>query len=427
MQKAIENATIATEKDQAGQYEEAYRYYQTAVEYFLHATKYEVKGEKAVKSIRQRCAGYLDRAEALKKYLEDKKTAETNPQPVASSSSGRSGSGKGDDKEEDKLAGALESAIVVETPNVHWDDIAGLEKAKESLKEAVILPIKFPNMFKGKRVPWRGILLYGPPGTGKSYLAKAVATEANNSTFLSISASDLVSKWQGESERLVKALFNMARKRKPSIIFIDEIDSVAGQRGDNESDSIRRIKTEFLVQMQGVGNDNDGVLVLGATNIPWMLDSAIRRRFERRILITLPEEDARAKMFKLHMGDTPNTLTDAQFAELGKKSHNYSGADCAVCVRDGIMEPIRIVQQATHFQRVQDPNDGGKMKWSPCSPGARGAKEMSFMDITDGNELLEPVVNFEMMMRALQRTRPTVNQDDLAQIDDWTKDFGMEG
>ena len=114
-----------------------------------------------------------------------------------------------------------------------------------------------------------------------------------------------------------------------------------------------------------------------------MLDSAIRRRFERRILITLPEEDARAKMFKLHMGDTPNTLTDAQFAELGKKSHNYSGADCAVCVRDGIMEPIRIVQQATHFQRVQDPNDGGKMKWSPCSPGARGAKEMSFMDITE--------------------------------------------
>jgi len=426
MQKAIENATIATEKDQKGEYEEAYRYYQTAVEYFLHATKYEVKGDKAVKSIRQRCAGYLDRAEALKKYLEEKKTADTNPQPVASSNKGGSGSNK-DTSEEDKLAGALESAIVVETPNVHWDDIAGLEKAKESLKEAVILPIKFPHMFKGKRVPWRGILLYGPPGTGKSYLAKAVATEANNSTFLSISASDLVSKWQGESERLVKALFNMARKRKPSIIFIDEIDSVAGQRGDNESDSIRRIKTEFLVQMQGVGNDNDGVLVLGATNIPWTLDSAIRRRFERRILITLPEEEARAHMFKLHMGDTPNTLTDAQFAELGRKAHNYSGADCAVCVRDGIMEPIRQVQQASHFRRVKDANDGNKVKWAPCSPGAPGATEMSFMDIADGSELLEPVVNFEMMEKARERTRPTVNEDDLKQIDDWTKDFGMEG
>jgi len=429
MQKAIENATIATEKDQAGQYEEAYRYYQTAVEYFLHATKYEVKGDKAIKSIRQRCAGYLDRAESLKKYLEEKKTADSNPKPVAAkSSAGKGGGGGGKDtEEEDKLASSLESAIVVETPNVHWDDIAGLEKAKESLKEAVILPIKFPQMFKGKRVPWRGILLYGPPGTGKSYLAKAVATEANNSTFLSISASDLVSKWQGESERLVKALFNMARKRKPSIIFIDEIDSVCGARGENESDSIRRIKTEFLVQMQGVGNDNDGVLVLGATNIPWQLDPAIRRRFERRILITLPEEEARATMFKLHMGDTPNTLTEQDYIELGKRSHQYSGADCSVAVRDGIMEPIRVVQQATHFCRKPDPEDGNKPKWTPCSPGAKGAKEMSFMDMTDGADLLEPVINFEMMAKAVQRTRPTVNEDDLIEIDKWTKDFGMEG
>merc|ERR1711879_756704 len=286
---------------------------------------------------RQRCAGYLDRAEALKKYLEEKKTAETNPKPIAQSSSSSGRGGKGDkDNEEDKLAGALESAIVVETPNVHWDDIAGLEKAKESLKEAVILPIKFPQMFKGNRVPWRGILLYGPPGTGKSYLAKAVATEANNSTFLSISASDLVSKWQGESERLVKALFNMARKRKPSIIFIDEIDSVAGQRGDNESDSIRRIKTEFLVQMQGVGNDNDGVLVLGATNIPWTLDSAIRRRFEKRIYIPLPEANARAHVFKINMGGTKTTINDSQYQELGQMTDGYSGADISLVVRDAL-------------------------------------------------------------------------------------------
>ena len=157
------------------------------------------------------------------------------------------------------------------------------------------------------------------------YLAKAVATEANNSTFLSVSSSDLVSKWQGESERLVKALFNMARKKKPSIIFIDEIDSMAGQRGDNESDATRRIKTEFLVQMQGVGNNNDGVLVLGATNIPWALDSAIRRRFERRIYIGLPEPEARTHMFKIHMGETPNSLSEQDYRRLGAESHNFSG------------------------------------------------------------------------------------------------------
>lgn len=158
-----------------------------------------------------------------------------------------------------------------------WSDVAGLEQAKEALKEAVILPIKFPQLFTGKRTPWRGILLYGPPGTGKSFLAKAVATEAK-STFFSVSSSDLVSKWMGESERLVKQLFAMARESKPAIIFIDEVDSLAGARGDNESEASRRIKTEFLVQMQGVGNESNGVLVLGATNIPWQLDPAIKRR-----------------------------------------------------------------------------------------------------------------------------------------------------
>jgi len=139
----------------------------------------------------------------------------------------------------------------MEKPNILWNDVAGLENAKESLKEAVILPIKFPHLFTGKRKPWRGILLYGPPGTGKSYLAKAVATEANNSTFFSVSSSDLLSKWLGESEKLVKNLFELARTNRPSIIFIDEVDSLCGARSDNESESARRVKTEFLVQMQG--------------------------------------------------------------------------------------------------------------------------------------------------------------------------------
>lgn len=200
------------------------------------------------------------------------------------------------DPEVKKLRAGLTGAILSEKPNVKWDDVAGLEGAKASLKEAVILPIKFPHLFTGKRTPWRGILLYGPPGTGKSYLAKAVATEAK-STFFSVSSSDLVSKWQGDSERyvhvlsvlsfwfdltrirrLVKQLFEMAREQKPAIIFIDEVDSLASSRNESESEGSRRIKTEFLVQMNGVGHDDTGVLVLGATNIPWQLDSGIKRR-----------------------------------------------------------------------------------------------------------------------------------------------------
>ena len=185
-------------------------------------------------------------------------------------------------------------------------------------------------------------------------MAKAVATEANNSTFFSVSSSDLVSKWLGESEKLVKNLFQLAREHKPSIIFIDEVDSLCSSRSDNESESARRIKTEFLVQMQGVGNDNDGILVLGATNIPWVLDAAIRRRFEKRIYIPLPEAHARSAMFKLNMGTTRASLSEDHYRQLGsdERTDGYSGADISLVVRDALMQPVRQVQNATHFKIV---------------------------------------------------------------------------
>ena len=142
----------------------------------------------------------------------------------------------------------------------------------------------------------------------------------------------------------------MAREQKPSIIFIDEIDSLCSSRSEGESESARRIKTEFLVQMQGVSNNQKGVLVLGATNVPWELDPAMRRRFEKRIYIGLPHEKARAYMFKLHLGDTQNSLTDADFDEMGKKSDRYSGSDVATCVREAIMEPLRKCRIAKFFK-----------------------------------------------------------------------------
>ncbi len=144
----------------------------------------------------------------------------------------------------------------------------------------------------------------------------------------------------------------MARENKPSIIFIDEVDALCGPRGEGESEASRRIKTEMLVQMDGVGRDSKGVLVLGATNIPWQLDAAIRRRFQRRVHISLPDLPARTKMFELSVGSTPCDLTPADFRKLGELSEGYSGSDISIAVQDALMQPVRKIQTATHYKKV---------------------------------------------------------------------------
>ncbi|KAK6871944.1 Vacuolar protein sorting-associated protein 4 [Candida tropicalis] len=426
LSKGIELVQKAIDADTATRYEEAYKLYYNGLDYLMLAIKYE-KNSKSKELIKSKFTEYLTRAEQLKDHLEKQNKSNTAEGSVNGSTKSKKQGSEGNDEEgEDtkKLRGALAGAILSEKPNVKWDDIAGLEGAKEALKEAVILPVKFPQLFVGNRKPTTGILLYGPPGTGKSYLAKAVATEAN-STFFSVSSSDLVSKWMGESERLVKQLFTMARENKPSIIFIDEVDALCGPRGEGESEASRRIKTELLVQMNGVGNDSQGVLVLGATNIPWQLDAAIRRRFERRIYIPLPDVEARTRMFEINIGEVPCECTNSDYRTLAEMTDGYSGHDVAVVVRDALMQPIRKIQQATHFKSVIDENDG-KEKLTPCSPGDEGAKEMNWIDIgTD--ELKEPPLTIKDFIKAIKNNRPTVNDADIANHVKFTEDFGQEG
>jgi SpoVK/Ycf46/Vps4 family AAA+-type ATPase len=152
--------------------------------------------------------------------------------------------------------------------------------------------------------------------------------------------------------RLVKALFNMARENKPAIIFIDEVDALCGPRGEGESEASRRIKTELLVQMDGVGKDTKGVLILGATNIPWQLDAAIRRRFQRRVHISLPDTPARMRMFEIAVGDTDCNLTQKDYRALAELSDGYSGSDISIAVQDALMQPVRKIQMATHYKKV---------------------------------------------------------------------------
>eukprot|EP00928_Gymnodinium_smaydae_P061327 TRINITY_DN45429_c0_g1_i1.p1 TRINITY_DN45429_c0_g1~~TRINITY_DN45429_c0_g1_i1.p1 ORF type:complete len:491 (-),score=102.89 TRINITY_DN45429_c0_g1_i1:83-1444(-) len=446
MTQAAQLEKGARELDQAGKPREAYAEYRKALKVFEFVYKYE-QNPNIKSMVRDRIEELVIRAEVLQEQLNSATTAPgagggggyaadaTAPRAGAGPPSGSGGGGTGatgddeDSKEKDRLRKSLEGAIMTSKPNVKWDDVAGLKQAKDALQETVILPTKFPQLFTGKRKPFSGILLYGPPGTGKSHLARACATEAD-ATFFSISSSDLVSKWMGESERLVRNLFEMARESKPSIIFIDEIDSLCGARGESgESDASRRIKTEFLVQMDGVGKSKESLLILGATNTPWDLDQGIRRRFEKRIYIPLPDAEARATMLKIHLGDTPSQLTDADLRHIAERAEGFSGADLSILVRDAIFEPVRRLQRAKTFRRVTRKStvDGSeKQYWQPCSPGDPNAQEKTLMEV-NSDELLEPEVMAGDFEVALEKIRPSVSPKDLLQHEEFTSQYGMEG
>ncbi|XP_008781477.2 katanin p60 ATPase-containing subunit A-like 2 isoform X2 [Phoenix dactylifera] len=239
------------------------------------------------------------------------------------------------------LAETLCRDIIRGSPDVKWESIKGLENAKRLLKEAVVMPIKYPKYFTGLLTPWKGILLFGPPGTGKTMLAKAVATECKT-TFFNISASSIVSKWRGDSEKLVKVLFELARHHAPSTIFLDEIDAIISQRGEarSEHEASRRLKTELLIQMDGLTKTNELVFVLAATNLPWELDAAMLRRLEKRILVPLPEPEARLSMFEELLPSVPG---EAQISHdfLVEKTEGYSGSDIRLVCKEAAMQPLR--------------------------------------------------------------------------------------
>ncbi|KAG0559507.1 hypothetical protein KC19_10G110500 [Ceratodon purpureus] len=240
-----------------------------------------------------------------------------------------------------KLVELIENEIVDRSPSIKWDDIAGQAKAKQALLEMVILPSVRSDIFQGLRKPAKGLLLYGPPGNGKTMLAKAVASESA-ATFFSISASSLTSKWVGEGEKLVKALFAVAGARQPSVIFIDEIDSMMSARSANENEASRRLKTEFLVQFDGVmSNENDRVIVMGATNRPEELDSAVRRRLVKRIYVPLPDAEARRALLKNLLKGDDYALQGSDLERLVRETDGYSGSDLKALCQEAAMLPIR--------------------------------------------------------------------------------------
>ncbi|KAH6880751.1 P-loop containing nucleoside triphosphate hydrolase protein [Thelonectria olida] len=323
------------------------------------------------------------------------------------------------------LEDPLLCSILSEKPNIKWDDIAGLESAKSELQAAIIFILRFPQMFRGNRLTRPNILLYGPPGTGKSHLAKAVATEVDRTLF-TVNMSDIMSKWTGELEEFIRQLFQLARDKKPSIIFLDGIDAIFRKRDGPSADLEHtvRIKTEFLIQIDSLAK-NKGVFILAATNLPWALDSRVCKRFQKRIHIPLPDQRSREELFKAHLGDMAPTLVDNKqvFVALAEGTGGYSGRDIAGLIQDALMTPIKKVHSATHFRKTRD-RDG---EWyTPCSPDAEDATPMHWNQVP-GHQLKEPPLLIEDLYDAVKRMKPSVREEEARKCVEWTQDYGMEG
>ena len=283
---------------------------------------------------------------------------------------------------------SIEQEIIDRGAPVSWESISGLAQAKEILQEAIIKPILYPNIYTGLRAPPKGILLFGPPGTGKTLLAKAVASQCG-ATFLNVSSATLTSKNYGDAEKLVRAMFSVARKHQPSVIFIDEVDSILGARGEGQHEASRRLETEFLVQMDGVGsNSEDRVLLIAATNRPQELDEAVRRRLTKRIYIPLPDPITR-EILVVNLLKGNGHLGNGDIKKIVKSTDGFSGSDLAALCKEAALDSVR---------------------------------GLSHQDLNAGNV---PPIKFKNFSNAAKIIRPSVPKSSLLAYEIWNKEFGV--
>ena len=407
LKRANDCFILANTLDEKGTTEAARKEYTRAINYYDIAIKLEPTESRKADIASKRTACHEKLKECAKKQPPQSSSDDEDDSDDDRGEKNRHEKTKTDDQYS-KFKADIMNAMSTPT-DITFDSVAGLEDAKRIFRQTFVFPEKFPSYYENGAQRWKSMLLYGPPGTGKTRLAKAAACE-NKKNFFSISSSDLISKYVGESEKYIKALFLAAAENAPCIVFVDEIDSMVTTRSDSDSDSASKVKTQFLIELNEAKDD---VFFMCATNFPWNIDEAFLRRMENHVYIPLPDKKARVEIIRGRLTKVKHSLADDDINEIADKLEGFSGADIELLVKRVLMKPLTLLENAQYFRIMENgklvPLDSSALNLLDDLPA--NVVQKTWKDVTKDEIDDHTLIDIKLFMSCVKDAKPSVKQE----------------